>query len=108
MASPRIEGVLHYLRGVSWFYVFVHFKPPVVGGVVGAGFVHPVDTQHLWWKLLSVLANLTRCLVQTSAAPDVSVAPSARADPPVVAASPVLPWHLEGHGPWSVRDPQAA
>lgn len=74
----------------------------------GRGFVHPMDTQHLWWKLPSVLANLTRCLVQTSAAPDVSVAPSARADPPVVAASPVLPWHLEGHGPWSVRDPQAA
>ena len=91
---------------------------------MGRGFVHPMDTQHLLWKLLSVVADLARCLVQMSPDADVSVAPSARADPPVAAASPDVsvapsaradlpvaaallapPWHLESHGPWSIRDP---
>lgn len=30
----------------------------------GRGFVRPVDTQHLSWKLLAAVADLTRCLVQ--------------------------------------------
>ena len=47
-----------------------------------------MDTQHLLWKLLSVVADLARCLVQMSPDADVSVAPSARADPPIAAASP--------------------
>ena len=91
---------------------------------MGRGFVHPMDTQHLLWKLLSVVADLARCLVQMSPDADVSVAPSARADPPVAAASPDVsvapsaradppvaaallapPWHLESHSPWSIRDP---
>ena len=72
---------------------------------MGRGFVHPMDTQHLLWKLLSVVADLARCLVQMSPDADVSVAPSARADPPVAAALLAPPWHLESHGPWSIRDP---
>ena len=75
---------------------------------MGRGFVHPMDTQHLLWKLLSVVANLAHCLVQMSPDADVSMAPSARADPPIAAALPASSWHLESHRSWSIRDPQVA